>query len=483
MIQPSPLKTALLLTIVALLLLTSCAPQPEPKMESKAGLNYSLKSIDVERYCHQYDPSSCPVWDVCSVGPSCPICADIGCHSKEDQERMFENYEEGRSLYLNKSIIRQEPSNFASDFALNMYSELSSKEGNIFFSPWSISNAFAMLYEGSQGNTREQMRQVFHFSENDTQRRNLYSSFITAANEGDHEYQIKIGNALWLQKDFPIIQDYLNTIQTHYGGLARNVDFRSQTEQARNEINKWINETTNGKIPELFSQGALNSDSRFVLTNAIYFKGDWQSAFDKADTREQPFKMSDSKSVNVPMMRQYIEDAPYAETDNLQILELPYKGREISMLILLPKNNDIKDLESGLSAQKLAYWRAILNDDGDDKESNVNVWLPKFKITKDVQLGDSLKKLGMPDAFSPQANFLGITSAPIQISEAIHKAYVDVNEEGTEAAAATGIEMDIQSVPYAHSFIADHPFIFLIKENNSGNILFMGRVVNPAEAT
>jgi len=369
--------------------------------------------------------------------------------------------------------------NANNQFALDLYSELKDKEeGNIFFSPYSISTALAMTYEGARGKTAEEIQSVFHFPEGNSTRRSSVAAIYNQLNKKDAKYKLHTANALWVQKDYQILKKYLDTIEKYYVGKAKNVDFKGATEEVRKTINRWVENKTNNKIKDLFPRGSLTPLTRLVLTNAIYFKGEWVKQFDKEVTREEKFRIAPNKTVKVPMMRRTDKEAKfnYAETKDLQILEMLYEGQELSMLVLLPKNNDLKSLEKLLTSEKLNQLKNEL------KEQRVDVYIPKFTFDSKYFLNENLQEMGMPLAFLPDAaDFSGIDGTKdLFIQLVVHQAFVDVNEEGTEAAAATGIGLGITSIPQIVVFRADHPFIFLIQERETGNILFIGRVVNPA---
>ncbi len=368
----------------------------------------------------------------------------------------------------------QEVVNANNQFALELYSELNkNNQENIFYSPYSISAALAMTYEGAKGKTADEMKSVFHFPENSILRSN-FASIYNEINKGDKSYQLKTGNALWVQQDYPFLEEYTSNVEKYYGGKAANLDFISKTEESRETINNFIEEQTNNKIKDLLPQGSLNSMTRLVLTNAIYFKGNWEWQFDKSDTNEQDFKITENNVVQVPMMYMDPDKATfnYADAEDLQILEMPYKGDEISMLVLLPTGN----LDSiNLTTEKLTEWKAEM------KETKLDaIYFPKFEFDTKYTLNDYLSDLGMPIAFDSQsADFSGMTGKrDLFISFVIHQAYVKVDEEGTEAAAATATGMMTSAAP-RNVFRADHPFIFIIQEKATGNILFLGKVVDP----
>ncbi len=366
-------------------------------------------------------------------------------------------------------------------FAFDLYSELSkNNQGNAFYSPYSISAALVMTYEGAKGQTAEEMKSVFYFPESNILRPN-FASIYNDINTGNDAYQLNTGNALWLQQDYPFIQDYVTRVENYYGGKAAGVDFIKETEKSRQTINSFIEEQTNNKIKDLIPQGVLNSMTRMVLTNAIYFKGTWEWEFDKSDTEDRDFKITPNNVVKTPMMYMDPDKARfnYVDTGDLQILELPYKGEEISMLILLP-TEDLGSLGE-IKLSDLNEWKSEMQETKLD-----TIYFPKFEFDTKYMMAETLSSLGMPTAFKTDgsADFSGITEEEeLFISQVIHQAYVKVDEKGTEAAAATAVVMGQTSAGPTERkiFRADHPFIFIIQEKNTGNILFMGRVVDPRE--
>jgi len=361
-------------------------------------------------------------------------------------------------------------------FALDLYSELKKNEGNIFFSPYSISTALAMIYEGARGKTAEEIQSVFHFPTDSNLRRSSFAAIHNQLNKPDSKYKLSIANALWAQNDYKFLNDYLTTLQQYYAGKATNVDFKNSTEESRQTINKWVEDKTNQKIKDLFPQNSLDNMTRLVLTNAIYFKGTWVKQFEKNQTRDEDFRLSSVNTIKIPMMRRTDENAKfnYTETDNLQILEMPYEGDKLSMMVLLPKNDNLSSLESSLTSEKINDWKSKL------REQRVDVFMPKFTFDTKYFLNETLAKMGMPTVFT-NADLSGMDGTlNLFIQKVIHQAFVDVNEEGTEAAAATGVSVGFKSMPQQQVvFRADHPFIFAIQDKDNGNILFLGRVANP----
>lgn len=366
----------------------------------------------------------------------------------------------------------------SNQFALEFYSNIrDSEDGNIFYSPYSISTALSMTYEGAKGETADEIQSVFHFSENDSERRSSAAAIYNQLNQWGSEYQLNTANALWIQEDYPVFDEYKETVEDYYAGKASNVDFKRDTEQARQTINSWVEEKTNYKIKDLFSQGTLNEMTRLVLTNAIYFKGTWEKQFDKARTMDEDFRISSGQVVKVPMMRLTGDEAEfnYAETGELQMLEMLYEGDDLSMIILLPRDDGLESLESALTKDNLNEWKSRLS------MQRVNVYMPKFTFETKYFLNENLREMGMPIAFSPgAADFSGMSDAgDLYIGIVVHQAFVDVNEEGTEAAAATGVGIMATSMPMVKEFRANHPFMFIIQERETGNILFLGRVMDP----
>ena len=371
-------------------------------------------------------------------------------------------------------------------FALELYTKLQSQDGNIFFSPYSISTALAMTYAGARGRTATQMADVLCFpvgtkpaGPDPQQFAAAFGELVKDLNtrgEGG-AYELSVANALWGQKGDGFLTKFLELVEEHYGGRLNEVDFVGATETARQTINAWVEKKTNDKIKNLIAKGVLDSMTRLVLTNAIYFKGNWARQFKEDRTKDAPFTLSDGQKVDAAMMNQTAKFG-YMETDTLQGLELPYVDNDLSMIVLLPKELDgLSELEKSLTLENLSEWQSKL------RKIEVVVSIPKFKLTSQFSLASVLKAMGMRNAFSRSANFSGMNGKRnLAISAVIHRAYVDVNEEGTEAAAATAVAMRLTSMgPDSRPpvFRADHPFLFLIRDNQSGGILFIGRVMNP----
>jgi serpin B len=311
---------------------------------------------------------------------------------------------------------------------------------------------------------------VFHLPEDDDVRRPGTARVFNILNGRDRPYTLLTANALWMQEGYPFKEDYVDMIQYYYGGEANPLNF-GDTVKAAGVINDWVEDRTYDKIKDLFSPGNLNG-ALLVLTNTIYFKGDWATQFDEADTVAADFHVTPTETVEAEMMNME-GDFNYAETGEAQVLELPYKGDELSMVVILPKRNDVHRYEAGFTREEYGECVAAL------EQAKLNVFLPRFKLETRYDMGRDLAEMGMPTAFSDGADFSGISDGGLYISKVIHQAYVDVNEEGTEAAAATGVVM-LSAAPMLEEFRADHPFIFVISDRGTGLILFMGRVVDPS---
>ncbi|MCX6665027.1 MAG: serpin family protein [Euryarchaeota archaeon] len=366
------------------------------------------------------------------------------------------------------------------DFALRLYKELCSKTNDsVFFSPYSIYIALAMAFEGARTSTAEEIGHLLGYQQgNSTMLSTLYRLWQIYNN--NTAFNLSTANALWLSNDFKILDDYIEKITTYFAGRASEVDFSNPVHAAK-IINDWVEQNTNGRIKDLVPPGAINSLTRLILTNAIYFKGTWKYPFDKNITMNESFFVSSIQTVQVPMMKLIGTDIlfNYTETETVQVLELTYAGDNITMLIILPKDQNLERLEQNLTLAQLKEWKNALY------QTNIDIMLPKFKLETSYTLNDPLQKMGMVHAFS-DADFSGITGGrDMFISSVLHKAFIEVNEEGTEAAATTAIVL-FNSVGPGHEqprlvFNADHPFLFIIQHNDTGTILFMGKIVNLAE--
>lgn len=367
-------------------------------------------------------------------------------------------------------------------FALELHKRLAKQPGNLFYSPASLSMALAMTYAGARGETAAEMAKVLHFSADPDRLHEAFAEIRKGLNDagaganGSHRFHL--ANRLWGQEGYHFLPGFLARTLDAYGAELAPVDFAHEPERAREVINAWVAEKTEGKITDLIPRGVLDGLTRLVLTNAIYFKGDWTKPFSKAATRDDRFTVPGKDVVNVPLMFKS-DDFGFRSGDGLKILELPYGKRDLSAVVLLPDATDgLTNLEARLTAQELDRWLRELH------RRKVQVFLPRFKLTSQFSLRDVLADMGMHLAFDEdRADLSGIsTEDKLYLSAVVHKAFVDVNEEGTEAAAATGVIAATRAAVIREEpavFRADHPFLFLIRDHRSGSLLFVGRVVNP----
>ncbi|MGO8675615.1 MAG: serpin family protein [Limisphaerales bacterium] len=361
-------------------------------------------------------------------------------------------------------------------FALDLYARLATTGGNLFFSPYSISSCLAMTYAGARADTARQMAQTLHFSGNRDQVASAFGELQRQLNAAQNGSELNVANGLWGQKDHPFLAAFLDAARDDFQAGLNQVDFRTGAEPARAAINDWVSGQTAGKINNLLQPGILTPATRLVLVNAVSFKGRWVRPFNKTNTSNAPFSVAPDRTVQAPLMN-LDANFNYAELDGLQMLELPYAGGGLSMVVALPREiGGLKTMEASLTKQTLDAWLAQA------REQKVTVFLPRFKLTAQFNLARTLAEMGMKDAFSAAADFSGMDGArDLFISAVVHRAFVDVNEEGTEAAAATGAVMKMLAVRRqpAPTFRADHPFLFLIRDTHSGSILFLGRVLDP----
>jgi serpin B len=369
-----------------------------------------------------------------------------------------------------------------SGFALDLYQALKEDDGNMFYSPYSISLALAMTYAGARGETEQQMADTLHFI---LSQENLHPAFnsldmeLASRGEGaegtDGEgFRLNIVNAIWGQKDYEFLSEFLDILAQNYGAGLRTLDFAAAPEESRSTINDWVADETEGRIEDLIPQGVINALTRLVLTNAIYFNAAWQYPFEENATADGPFHLLGGGEVTVPMMRQ-TKSFGYAGGDAYQAIELPYDGRELSMMILLPRAGQFDAFEDSLDAGLLDAIVTGL------ESKRVVLTMPKFEFESSFSLKKALPAMGMPVAFSEAADFSGMTGKrELFIADVVHKAFVSVDEAGTEAAAATAVVMELTAMPEVVEVTLDRPFIFLIRDIETGTILFVGRVANPA---
>ena len=370
-----------------------------------------------------------------------------------------------------------------SAFAFELYQALRGKEGNLFYSPYSISVALAMTYAGARGETAEQMAETLQFM---LDQDSLHPAFnwldgeLASRGEGaqgkDGEgFRLNVVNAIWGQKNYEFLSDFLDVLAENYGAGLRVLDFINETEASRLAINQWVSEQTEGRIKDLIPQGAIDALTRLVLTNAIYFNAAWENPFNEDMTADGPFYLLDGGQVIVPMMKQ-TELLGYGDGERYQAVELAYDGEELSMVILIPEAGRFQAFEEDLEAQKVQDIISGLEN------AQVTLTMPKFEFDSEFSLKGTLAEMGMPIAFSADADFSGMTGTlDLYISEVIHKAFVSLDETGTEAAAATAVVGNEAATPGESVEVTiDRPFIFLIRDIETGTILFVGRVLDPA---
>ena len=366
-------------------------------------------------------------------------------------------------------------------FALQLYGKLRSTEGNLALSPYSISSALAMTYAEARGDTARQMKQTLHFDQSKTGLHELFGRLDATLKAAQGSNELSIANSLWPQEKYPFREEFLNLLNKDYAATITPLNYEREAEPARVTINQWMDDKTRHKIAELIGPGVLDALTRMVLVNAIYFKGTWATPFPESTTQPDKFYAQPDTTITVPFMHKRGQFR-YAENDQLQMLALPYIGQQLEMVVLLPRSRDgIGSLESSLTPASLAAWTSGM------RNQQVDVALPKFKMFSGFSLAQALKAMGLNDAFDPdRVDFSGMDGRAhwLYVSAVLHKAYIEVNEKGTEAAAATGVAFAptgrrIEERP--REFRADHPFLFLIRDSATGSILFMGRVLKPGD--
>ena len=371
-------------------------------------------------------------------------------------------------------------------FAVDLYRKLGEGGGNLFFSPLSLSTALAMTSAGAAGETKEEMEEVLHFPVDVESVHPSFGALAESLAQGSASggYRLDIANRLWGQPGFEFEKEFLAVTKQHYGAGFETLDYAKAPDKARETINRWVEEQTSDRIQELLPSGSIEALTRLVLTNAVYFKGDWQNQFDRKSTEQAPFYAGGERPVETPLMMSK-GDYRYVRYPDFQVLELPYVGEDLSMIVVLPAARDgLADLEAQLSNEKLTGWIRGM------AQKEVTVYLPRFEMKTGFSMKDTLSEMGMPSAFVPpqegdpdSADFSRMTGArDLFINGVFHKAFVKVNEEGTEAAAATGVTIGLTSMPLEPEvFRADHPFLFLVRDRVTGSNLFMGRLVDPGD--
>jgi serpin B len=371
-----------------------------------------------------------------------------------------------------------------SEFAFDLYQALKKEDGNIFYSPYSISLALAMTYAGARGETAKQMADALSFN---LPQDELHPAFNALALELDKRgegaggkdgegFRLNIVNAIWGQKDYKFLSAYLDLLAENYGAGLRVLDFIKDPNQSREVINQWVSDQTEGRIKDLIPEGSIDSLTRLVLTNAVYFNAAWKLPFQPEATTNGPFHLISGTDVTVAMMKQ-TGSFKYVEDDNYQAIELPYDGQELSMVIFLPAPGQFQAFEEAMNYQ-------LVSDISAQKINNrqVALTMPKFEFESEFGLKETLMEMGMVEPFRDSADFSGMSSqSDLHIDDVVHKAFVSVDEAGTEAAAASAVIVGTTSMPPEPVTVTlDRPFVFLIRDIQTGTILFIGRVMNPA---
>ncbi|XP_032007988.1 serpin B3 isoform X2 [Hylobates moloch] len=369
-----------------------------------------------------------------------------------------------------------------------------SPKNNIFYSPISITSALGMVLLGAKDNTAKQIEKVLHFdhvTENTTEKAATYhvnrsgnvhhqfQKLLTELNKSTDAYELKIANKLFGEKTYQFLQEYLDAIKKFYQTSVESVDFAHAPEESRKKINSWVESQTNEKIKNLIPDGIIDNITILVLVNAIYFKGQWENEFTKENTKEEKFWPNKNTYKSVQMMGQY-NSFNFASLEDVQakVLEIPYKGKDLSMIVLLPNEiNGLQKLEEKLTAEKLMEWTSSQNM----REARVDLHLPRFKVEESYDLKDTLRTMGMVDIFNRDADLSGMTgSRGLVVSKVLHKAFVEVTEEGVEATTATAVVGGVTSPPSTNEeFHCNHPFLFFIRQNKTNSILFFGRFSSP----
>ncbi len=454
------LKLIPTLLIAGLLLAACAAASPEPSEVSDTPL----------------PPATQPPATVES--PTDTPASPAASFAKSEQQRMLQPAVSGEAL---QTLVGGNNA-----FALDLYQSLRTEDGNLFYSPYSISIALAMTFGGARGNTEAQMADVLHF---DLSQADLHAAFNrldldltqrgAAQNKQEQPLQLNIANAVWAQRDYPFLPEYLDLVAMNYGAGIHLADFVTQADQAVDEINQWVSDQTEERIQDILSPGALDAMTRMVLANAIYFKAGWQTTFDENSTVPAPFYLLDGSEVQVDMMNNE-EKFPYLRGENYQAVELPYSGGTAAMDIILPDEGQFEAFEASLDWPTLETILAGMD------RAELKLQMPKFTFRNQFSLASQLAGMGMAEAFEGGlADFSGMDGQhDLYIGDVIHQAFVAVDENGTEAAAATLVIIELTSIEPVEDVIEltiDRPFFFLIRDLESGQILFVGRVFNPGQ--
>jgi len=407
----------------------------------------------------------------------------FGCSQPASEELLKSNKDRITSPMADQSDMTMLV-NGDSEFAFDLYQALKKEDGNIFYSPYSISLALAMTYAGARGETAKQMADTLHYQLDQSALHSAFNSLDIelgkrgegAKGKDEKGFRLNIVNAIWGQKNYKFLSTYLDMLAENYGTGLRILDFQSAPEQSRITINNWVSDQTESRIKDLIPEGSIDFLTRLVLTNAIYFNAAWKLPFQPEATTNGPFHLINGGDVTVPMMKQ-TENFGYAKSGNYLAVELPYDGDELSMVILMNDGGKFSDFENTLKSPAV---KAIIDE---LKNTRVALTMPKFEFESEFGLKATLMGMGMEEPFRDSADFSGMsTQSDLHIDDVVHKAFVSVDEAGTEAAAASAVIVGTTSMPPEPVTVTlDRPFIFLIRDIKTGTILFIGRVMNPGE--
>ncbi|MDR2179380.1 MAG: serpin family protein [Synergistaceae bacterium] len=393
--------------------------------------------------------------------------------NKTEKTGKTENVREGLPSDLSRSSRQARAARSLNAFALDLYRELAKgDDGNIFFSPQSISSAFAMLFPGSEGETGQEFRRVFHYGDESAADMGALQEALNAA--PPEAGTLDAASSIWPAQNLKVYPSYLHLMKRYFDAEITPLDYKADPNRAKDIINKWVKDKTRGKIQNPIDR--LDAGTQMVLVSAVYFKANWMKGFNRGNTKKEPFYKADGSETQVDLMNKQDRVSSYCATDNLQAVRMPYIENAYSMLVLLPrKRGDIENLEKSLSFSALEEILQSL------KNREVVLFLPKFTVETKYDLRETLETMGLKTSFSDHAQFPKLAEEPLKVDKVIHRAFVDVYEEGTQAAATTSIGMvGLTSVPPSPPvFRADHPFVYCILENRTNAILFMGRYMGP----
>lgn len=433
---------------------------------------YDVKGFKLNRFMMRLTLSTGMMLTGCANGPT---TMQSNPSSNSAKEANTATLSPKQIINADTKPVVEANNQFGIDLLQQLYRDGSKSNDNIFYSPYSLSTAMAMIYNAANGATQTQVKNTFHYPKLAVLQPGsaaLHQTF----NQASNSYRLTSSNDLWVQQGLIPKPDFIKAVTIYHGASVTSLDFKHNPEVSRQTINRYIASKTDNRIPSLLAKDSIRSDTTSVLTNAVYFKGEWQSPFTLLNSQYEPFYTFHSKPANVHMMIG-VKDVNYYEDSLMQMIELPYKGDELSMLMILPKAKDaqaMKTLVSGLSISTINDWL---------KQSSIkeiSILMPKFKLANDYAMKPLLSDMGMPLAFTDKADFsLFNDTASLKIDNVFHQAVIEIDEKGTVAAAATGITVVPVMASYNVEFIANHPFIFIIRDKRTNTFLFMGQLTEP----